>query len=137
MFCWALSSRILLDCMIQKGLFERSVSHPEVITRFSGVSNKSPFKLNGKLVNYSTRSSPPEVKDALTMAGVVRLLKRLSQVKGSLILHDRNHTAGFEDLTLSGPGRRCLRHSLRSRPQTHGRNHPFLQGFAKDLSHIL
>jgi hypothetical protein len=69
--------------MIQKGLFERSVSHPEVITRFSGVSNKSPFKLNGKLVNYSTRSSPPKVKDALTMAGVVRLLKRLSQAKGS------------------------------------------------------
>jgi len=27
-----------------KGLFERSESHPEVITRFSGVSNKSPFR---------------------------------------------------------------------------------------------
>ena len=38
-----------------KGLFERSESHPEVITRFSGVSNKSSFKLNGKLVNFSTR----------------------------------------------------------------------------------
>jgi len=42
--------------MNQKGPFERSESHPEVITRFSGVSNKSPFKLNGKLVNFSTGS---------------------------------------------------------------------------------
>jgi hypothetical protein len=49
-----LTLSILLDWMIQ-GLFERSESHPEVITRFSGVSNKSPSKLNGKLVNFSTR----------------------------------------------------------------------------------
>jgi hypothetical protein len=66
-----------------KGLFEASESHPEVITRFSGVSNKSPFKLNGRLVNFSTGSWPSKVKDALTMAGVVRLLKRLSQAKRS------------------------------------------------------
>jgi len=32
-----------------QGLFERSLSHPEVITRFSGVSNKSPFRIKRQI----------------------------------------------------------------------------------------
>ena len=49
------------------------LSHPEVITRFSAVSNKSPSELNGKLVNFSTGLSPPKTKDARSMTGVVRV----------------------------------------------------------------
>ena len=73
-----------------------SLSHPEVITRFSGVSNKSPFRIKGQIGELFHRIIAAKTKDALSMTGgCARYLNAAGRQKDPLILHARINAASL------------------------------------------